>query len=382
MSLTKTARTDGNRDFLVLMTARPGTRLPEGNKIELNFLEDSTKTTVTVINLQEADSSGTLIPVGLTLEVRVKANNIDNAIAKAAAVADGVLSFASLCSGVGLPVARVELAYDASPGITDREFIQFFHDLPMRISRKSVDPRTIIDLLNKAFEVTDLDVRGRLLRAITWCRKGSLTTDVLDKFTCYWIGLETLNPVLQAKLKVPDDPHHCPKCGHEWVGTPTVSGVRVYIQKQLSDVHEVYSRIRDLRINLMHGKRDLGTLVPEAKALEGSIWKALVEAIFFVLEASRPETSIRGGLSAQAPVLPAVEAVIHGSDPSRLGPPGEYPHFEPKSRTVLGDRTSEDKISFSLTGNFDTRVAEAVTITPIAFRLYGEEVSLRDVQGK
>lgn len=122
---------DADRQFLVVLKVKPASRIHEHGKIVLNFPEPNETIVVTVTNIFEKDPIGNEIPVGLSLEVKVKALNIDQAIAKAKGIADGVTSFASLCSGLGMPIVSEELAYETTPGVSDRAFLQFFHDLPV-----------------------------------------------------------------------------------------------------------------------------------------------------------------------------------------------------------------------------------------------------------
>jgi len=369
------------RDFLVYLTVKPGTRLPDDGRLQLNFPGDTGEVTSVVIkNLVEVDLSRTPVPVGLRMDVKVKAHNIDQAVTRAISIADGVVSFISFCTGVGLPIVREELAYDISSEISDRDFLQFFHDLPVRVSRRQLQPAAMIDLMDRVFKLHNTETRNRILRAIRYCRKGSLATDPLEKFTWYWFGLETLNPALQESLKMPDALTRCPNCGHEWVSTPTVSGIRAAVQKLVPDGTKLYKRMRELRVSLFHGKSDLKTLIAQAIALESKARETLVRSVFLILGASPTERFLSDTLSVHAPAVAALEATMQASDPSNLGPPSEHPHFELGSHAIQAARPSERGISLTVSTSLITRVGQGVVVRCHGWRLYGQEVTLDRVE--
>jgi len=371
-----------DHDFIVVFTVKPGTRLPERGAVELSFKESEGLSKVTMQNIMEPDLEGNNVPTGLRLDVQVKASDIDHAIERARQIADGVTTFASFCSAVGLPVVRAELAYDITPGITDRDFLQFFHDLPVSVSRRTLDPNVMIELMHRVFGVADTEERKRLLRAVRWCRKGSMATEVFEKFIDYWTGLETLNPLLQAACKVASDPTRCPKCKHEWISTPTVSGVRTALSRLVHDGSNFYNEIRRLRVALFHGKSDLERLLPKARDLEASTREALVRSIFFVLGIPPSENFLQNAISTEVPPVLAQEATIHGSDPLNLGPPGDHPHIEVVEHGLQKGVPSEGRIAVTFETKFVARLGPGVTITCQALRLYGQETTLDKLETK
>jgi hypothetical protein len=78
---------------MVVLKVKPASRLRERGKVVLNFPEPDETIVVTITNIFEKDPAGNEIPVGLSLEVKVNAQNIDEAIIKAKGIADGVTSF-------------------------------------------------------------------------------------------------------------------------------------------------------------------------------------------------------------------------------------------------------------------------------------------------
>ena len=240
----------------------------------------------------------------------------------------------------------------------------------------------MIELMDKVINLGESDKKDRVTRAIRWYRRGALALDPLERFTWYWIGLETLNPLLQIIFDVSDDSTHCPKCNHEWVSTPTVSGIRAAVRKFKPDESTLYTRMKELRIGLIHGKTDLKTMIPEAVALHNVTRESLVRAILLILGISPTEKFLRDTLSAESPLVAAVVSTVHGSDPATLGSPGEHPHFELKSHEVKKGEVTESGVTATITTNLVARLANGVTNTSTGWRLYGQEVTLGDVEAK
>jgi hypothetical protein len=333
-------------------------------------------------NIFEKDLGGNEVPVALALEVKVNAHNIDEAITKAKEIADAVTSFASLCSGLGMPLVREELAYEITSGISYRSFLQFFHEVPVGASRREIDYVAMIDMMNKVSNINDPNKRDRVTRAIRWHRRGALASDVLERFTWFWTGLEALNPLLQEIFDVSDDTVRCPKCKHEWVIFPTVSGIRAALQKFKPDEPSLYKRMKELRNGLIHGRTDLNIMVPEAAALHNSTAEVLIRAILLILDVSPTERLLKDALSAESPLVGAVVSTLHGPDPSNLGPTGEHPHFRLVSHEVKKAEVTEQGATSTITTNLVACLANGVTATSTEWRLYGQGVTLGKVEAK
>jgi hypothetical protein len=89
---------------------------------------------------------------------------------------------------------------------------------------------------------------------------------------------------------------------------------------------------------------------------------------------------LRESLSAEAPILAAVEATLHGSDPSKLGPPSEHPHLEVESHKIQEAKPSSDGIKMTVTSKLVARLGESVKIGGRRWRVYGQEMTLDGVK--
>jgi len=157
---------------------------------------------------------------------------------------------------------------------------------------------------------------------------GTMTSDIFDRFNCFWIGLEALNPVLQEKFSVSDDVTRCPKCGHEWVSTPTVSGIRTFIQNGILGGKILYRRLRSLRNYIMHSKEKLENIQKEVSDAVPKLAEVLFRAICFALGLKEWKKVPYKVILEQMPLRIELEAILVGGTPESLGIDGKDPYFE------------------------------------------------------
>jgi len=367
---------------MVVLSAKPATRLKKGEVIHLTFeRSDGKRNEVTIKNLIEKDQAGTDTPIGLLFRVEQYADSLNDAVKEAASLADGVISFMTLATGAGIPVVSEELAYDITQDIEDRGFIQFFYNLPLKSpSRRDLPPKFFLELMDGIIKNPDREMVRRMRRAVRWYRMGVLATDVFDKFNCFWIGLECLNPLLQRSFKASDDPVHCPKCGHEWIVTPTTSGIRQFMFSAFSSEKRLYRRMKNLRVGVMHGKEELVKVFSEARELASSTGLVLVKAILYLLEIDFPKDLEKNTLSNVVPIKAAIEGTLHGSDVDKLGPPNEDPHLELVSHKLAESKVSEKGVTKKIVTEVIGRLGSGTSISVHGWRMYGEELTVDEVK--
>lgn len=358
------------KKYTVLFSIKPAVRLePKLGTIELNFEEKEYPKKVVISRIEEK-ISGSKIQSGLQLRVFVFAKNIEGAIKEAKSFADGIASAITLASGVGLDVPSESVAYEITPNVSERDFVQVFYD-PFRItvSRRTLNHDLLIQILDH-FMKSESDITERIGRSIRWYRMGAFTPDVFDRFNCFWIGLEALNPILQKMFNVKDDKTRCPKCEYEWVSTPTVSGIRLFVQKKVPEGKKLYKRFRELRINLMHCKERFERLHAEATELTPKIGEVLFRAICYILEIEQWETATYNGLLLKVPIRLELEAMLINGETEALGPDGKDPFFE--LTYVAAPKVSNDGMTFTGKPEFTARLNPKVKWRPREVRFYGD----------
>jgi hypothetical protein len=360
------------KEYVVCLSLEPAVRFqPNIDNIILNF-EEPEKPKKIIISKIEKTLSGCNVQSGLHFRVFLKANNIKEAINEAKSFTDGIISFITLVTGVGLDIPIEKLAYEITKNVKERDFLQVLHDpLHLPISRRTLDHKLLTLLIDKIIKL-EPSLRERVGRAIQWYRMGSMASNIFDKFNCYWIGLEALNPILQEKFSVGDDPVKCPACGHEWIHIPTVSGIRTFIQTKIPEGKKLYKRFHRLRVNLMHSKRALETLYGEATSLVPKIAEVLFRAICFILEVANWEKIPYKGILEKVPLRVELEAILVGGEPESLGPDGQDPFFEPK-HAILTFKTFPDKVTFETTSEFTAHLNLNVKWRPREIRIYGDK---------
>jgi hypothetical protein len=220
------------------------------------------------------------------------------------------------------------------------------------------------------FMKSERETGQRIGRSIRWYRMGTTTFDVFDRFNCFWIGLEALNPILQSKLKVGDDKTKCPKCQHEWISTPTVSGIRLFVQTKIPEDRKLYKRFRELRTNLMHSREDFGKLRAEATELSPKIGEVLYRAICYLLGIEQWETIEYRGILEKIPMRIELEAALIDGEPEALGSDGKDPNFEPTHEFT--PKFSDAGITLEGKTNFTARLNPKVKWRPREIRFYGD----------
>jgi hypothetical protein len=184
-------------------------------QIILNFPQFR-NSTVSITQMSE-NIQNQKIPIGLEFRVQMDAISLQDAIANASSLADGVASFITMVTGVGMPIPKPMICYEISATSKEHDFMQMFDNVPFSdASRKRLSPDKLLEKLTAFHKLTDTLSVSRVGRAIRWYRLGTGTIDAFEKFNAYWIGLEALNPLLQTKLSVDDDKTTCSKCGYQW----------------------------------------------------------------------------------------------------------------------------------------------------------------------
>lgn len=316
------------KPFVVTLSAKPAVRLPKNmGTLELNFQEPSGLTRVLITKIEE-ESAGTQIQTGLRFRVFLDAENVKGAVFSAKGLTDGIVSFMTMLTGRGMNIPREETAYELTKDVQERDFLQVFYDVPLTLpSRRQLDPQGLISFIDRHLKL-QVPFSQHVTRAIRWYRLGATVTDIFDQFNCFWIGLEALNPLLQRKLSVKDDPTTCPECGHRWVATPTVSGIRAFMQGKMKEGKTLYRNIHRLRIDIMHSTKELRELGELVSIYAPKTGETLFRAICYLLGFEDWETVAHGAILREFPMRGELQGSLVGGEPSSLGPDGQDPHFE------------------------------------------------------
>jgi len=357
--------------FAVNFTVKPATKFTEDFVAEIKRGgEDDVK--LSVRNIFSQDSSGTPFPIGLDITAELKAEDKDKAIEKANGWVSGLLGIASFVSNVGIPPMRAETAYAISPEMEERDFMQFFYDLPLP-TKSSGKLRT--GLLVKFFgKLLDENTRynDRIQRSIASYHKSIIQTNPVDQFVAIWFGLEALNQPLKEVTGAAGEVGRCRHCHHQYP-VQTMSGVKQFTKNVNGDTL-LYDKARKMRVVIMHSTEDISPLMGEIRELVVPLRVLLRKAVFSLLGFKYPSRKREKPVTNMIPFYTAIEGKIHGAkDVSVLRAGGKEPRLESVITSVKSKVKSDETITFIAKQEITNRLEPPATISVYANRMYGEE---------
>jgi hypothetical protein len=345
---------------------------PNG-QLTLNFpTSDRGYETIIVKELLETVNEKT-VPMGLELRTEVKSESMNEAFLRGTSLADGLASFITLTTGVGMSVPKTSLCYEITPDKAHREFLQFMDNISfLNVAGKTIPHEQLIETIDRFYKLNDSKKSERIVRAIRWYRWGTSSSDPFDRFVGYWIGLEAVNKPLQEKLGVSDDTTTtCPKCAHKWTAFPTVSGIKNFVLQYFENGEELYSQLHTLRNNLVHSNLPLDALANKINELNNELSRILYAAIHFLLDIQPPWNFPKEiVVNASAPRLAAYgdlecekveDAFLDGVDP----------HLESDHSLVQLNRV-DGKVTMTGTSNLKARIGTKARLNLHGLRVYGE----------
>ena len=173
--------------------------------------------------------------------------------------------------------------YDASLGLVEREYKKVFYQAISERNISVVDKDIFSDIFNAFNKNND----ERIVRAMSWLRKGYLEQNHVDKFIAFWTGLESINELLGDYFEIPleERKKKCDKCGTT-LYTITAGVERLFVNKVKVD-KVIFTKIRSARGKLLHGGGPLdNNFVNEIKDYNPVIRKALLLGIGRLLQIS------------------------------------------------------------------------------------------------
>lgn len=359
------------KDYVCVFSVKPAVRLdPKLAEMKLNFEGLNRKVIISKI---EENVWGSTIQTGLRLKVFLKASDIEKARAEAKGFVDGILSFMTLATGVAIKIPQEEIIWEATPGVSERELTQIFYGpVEITVSRRKLDYPLFSMFIEKYLKLSPR-YQECVARAIRWYRMGAGTADIFDRFNCFWIGLEALNPILKKELGVKDDLTTCPKCGYKWVPTPTVAGIREFVQRHIQGGRELYRSLRRLRVDIMHAKERLHKLGKDVQELTPRMAEILFRAICFLLKIEDWKTVNYRGILEQIPMRIELMATLVGGEPDSLGVEGKDPYFEADHSTFKVEVSEDGTITHRGESTFIPRLNPNVKCRLREMRFYGDK---------
>lgn len=364
------------KPFVVIFGLKPAVRIdPKFNNFDFTFNEFDGAKRVLITRLEEKINNQ-LVQTGLLFRVYIDAENVNQARENAKGFVDGVMGLITFATNVGLPIPNEILAYELTPNTEKREFLQiFFNPAKITVPRRKLNHDFFVRFTDQIYKQNDTTFPA-IARAIRWYRMGILTFDVFDKFTCFWIGLEALNPLLQDRLRVGkiSKKIQCDKCGNELsVQNPTVSGIKSFVKNEMKNP-ELFKNLRALRVKLMHSTCKLGKIGKEINELTPKLAETLFRAVCYLLDFNDWNSLSYREILANVPLRLEVEGKLVGDYSGNLGFDGKDPYLEPSHKLV--ELVEENGLlTFPITSNFQAMIKPFKSFELSEIRLYGDNAT-------
>lgn len=289
------------------------------------------------------------------------------------AFVDGVVGFLTFTTGVALTIPNEILAYELTPNTNEREFLQIYYN-PMILSRRTINQDFLTRLIEHLFKQGD-ESNHNVARAMRWYRMGTLTFDSFDKFSCFWIGLEALNPVLQKKIGVAKEIKNikCHNCGHEIpLEKQTISGIKRFITEKMQNP-VLFRRFSTLRVHLMHSTCELSKIGEEAKELTPQLIEVLFRAICFVLDFDDWNSLRINEILESVPVRMEFEGNLIGDYVGNLGFDGKDPYLEVNQSSIKLSTETNGAVTFEKNWEITARIEPFKSFQQHEVRIYGDK---------
>jgi len=250
----------------------------------------------------EKDEHGTLRPIGICLVVELEATQTEDAEDKALWAALRFGQVVTAYSGSPLAIPKLERLGRIGPrdGLFE-QYNYYYLEGPDALPRGRLQPDEL-DKLLRWFALLDEDTQYRLELAARWYGMSVGAQDPLDGYLSVWIGLESMGPVLSARVHKDGPKAGCAVCGNQ-LGAKrdkTDAGIhhtiRAYAPELL--VSRSLPDLANVRHRIAHGLKPPDHLRVEAEELLPDLQLSLIGGI---LTAARPETSAPGSGTAAPP---------------------------------------------------------------------------------
>ena len=116
------------------MKARSSIRL--NGRGEIKFEQGNNVILCRYMDILAKDQHGTDLHVGIQAEIELNASSLDEAVRKGGEIGDAFLTFMSFTAQASVEPLQPHLAYDITPGVADREFVQFIYNIDLPVVAK------------------------------------------------------------------------------------------------------------------------------------------------------------------------------------------------------------------------------------------------------
>jgi hypothetical protein len=384
-------------DYVTVLRAPSAALLLHDQGFEINFADPARVRLRSLWREQDLEHP---VPADLWVEVSGRAASLDEAVRRHGPLARGAASVLAFVANAAVEPLEVELAYDATEGRTEREYLQVFVRDPSPIPKGGRVVPT--DRLQPCFDaILALGLIPRLQRTLFQydhaLRNWQIGTEY-QSLDHLWIAAENIVELLLDKRIGNHDPKEFARAlgiavDRERPGAPKPPWKQELKSWGLRELvfegdRDAYDAARTATNGYEHGFLDLNDVQLQAVQATPAVFSHVRRSIADVLSLTG---EYRDWLLGRTPVdVASTRKVMRGlllgevADPTRLAAPGqEYPIL--KWRTRLSRFVREgDEFNASFTERMTVTVAEGVQFQGRAIeargrRIPGTEVSAQTV---
>lgn len=265
---------------------------------------------------------------GLTVDSYIVANSMNKAEQQSKTLIETTVNLIDFSTSAASLPARLIAVYNASNGVRARQFKQVTYNTLQDRNVRKIDK----DVFGAIFDVFKKTDDTRIARSISWLRKGNMESKPIDAFTSFWIGLESLNELLNDFYDIPKEKRYfvCDECNKTHF--PITSGVETLFITELEVSKKQFKKIRGLRGKLLHGGGPLNSkFVHEIHSYNSLTREALIVALGKLL--SLNSTTVNNIVNKKPckykeNITIVVRAKLINFKPPQLQDFGKQPHLE------------------------------------------------------
>ncbi|MHA1390212.1 MAG: hypothetical protein ACTSR9_17470 [Candidatus Thorarchaeota archaeon] len=218
-------------------------------------------------------------PEGIKIFASLPALNIDRAVSRARGVANILLDQFTFLTKTSIPEIRIMTAYDVTPGKKKGKFIQYFYDLPFAPESLRKLGKGLLKKSSKAIlDLGEVD-NQRVTRAMQWFRLATKSTNSLERFTCLWVGLETINLTLCRHYEIETEYSICECCNKK---VPILTGVKKLFGDS-GDKNLSWRKVSKLRATTLHGSKPIHEIASDLRKTIPSLENALYNGLNLII---------------------------------------------------------------------------------------------------
>jgi len=219
---------------------------------------------------------------------QLPAANIDKAMQEARGVINILLEQFSFLTKTSIPDLQIVKAYDVTPEKKSGKFIQYSYGLPFNpVSLRQLDKVLLKRSSENILKMGEID-NGRVTRSMHWYRLAAKSTNALERFTCLWIALETINQSLCEYYGIETEYSTCECCDKN---QPILSGVKkLFAESQ--DKNLTWRKVIKLRATTLHGSKQLHEIVSDLKKTIPSLQDVLFSGLCKIIDIEGSDDSI------------------------------------------------------------------------------------------